>query len=157
MVHPNARPENDPGAVADSFVLPGITLLLKPSAAQQTALDQLLAQQQDPTSPNYRNWLTPEQFADRFGVSANDLGKIDAWLKSQGFTVTDTARGRNWVSFSGTAQQVKAAFHTEIHRYNVNGQTHYANASDPVDSHCFGGHGFGHPRTERFSPYAAFA
>ena len=130
-VHPGARPENDRGAVDDSFVLPGIELLFKPSASQQMALDQLLAQQQDPASPNYHNWLTPEQYAERFGVSANDAGKVAAWAKSQGFTVTNTARGRNWVSFSGTAQQVKTAFHTEIHRYSVNGETHYANASDP--------------------------
>jgi uncharacterized protein (TIGR03437 family) len=131
LVHPDARPANDQGVVEDSFVLPGMTLLLNPSAAQQAALEQLLAQQQDPSSPNYRNWLTPEQYADRFGLSADDVGKIAAWVKSQGFAVTATARGRNWVTFSGTAQQVKAAFHTEIHRYSVNGETHYANASDP--------------------------
>ncbi len=131
LVHPTARPANDVGAVEDSLVLPGMALLLKPSAAQQTALDRLIAQQQDPTSPNYRNWLTPEQFADQFGVSSKDLSKVNAWLKSQGFTITNTARGRNWVSFSGTAQQVKAALHTEIHRYNVNGGIHYANASAP--------------------------
>ena len=130
-VHASARPENDRGGVEDSFVLPGMTLLLKPSATQQTALEYLLAQQQDPSSVNYHNWLTPEQYADRFGLSANDVGKIAAWLKSQGFTVTATARGRNWVTFSGTAQQVKAVFHTEIHRYSVNGETHFANASDP--------------------------
>jgi len=130
-VHPNARPENDQGAVEDSFVLPGMTLLLKPSATQQAALEQLLAQQQDASSANYHNWLTPEQFADRFGLSASDMGKIAAWVKSQGFTVTATARGRNWVTFSGTAQQVKTVFHTEIHRYSANGETHYANASDP--------------------------
>jgi len=131
LVHPEALPANDLGAVDDSFVLPGITLLFKPSAAQQTALDQLLAQQQDAASPNYHDWLTPEQYADRFGISANDLGKVKDWLKSQGFTVTNSARGRNWVSFSGTARQVKAALHTEIHRYSVNGQIHYANASAP--------------------------
>src|SRR3984885_10399289 len=127
LVHTNARPENDRGAVEDSFALPGITLLLKPSATQQAALEQLLAQQQDPSSPNYHNWLTPEQYADRFGLSANDVGKIGAWVKSQGFAVTGTARGRNWVTFSGTAQQVRAVFRTEIHRYSVNGETHYAN------------------------------
>ena len=130
-VHPNARSENDRGAVEDSFALPGMTLLLKPSATQQAALEQLLTQQQDPSSPNYHNWLTPEQYADRFGLSASDVGKIAAWVKSQGFAVTGTARGRNWVTFSGTAQQVSAAFHTGIHRYSVNGETHYANASDP--------------------------
>jgi uncharacterized protein (TIGR03437 family) len=132
LVHANARADNDKGAVEDSFTLPAITLQLRPSAAQQTALEQLLAQQQDPGSPNYHNWLTPEQYADRFGLSANDLGKVSNWIKSQGFAVTGTARGRNWLTFSGAAQQVKSAFHTEIHRYIVNGETHYANATDPA-------------------------
>ena len=42
------------------------------------------------------------------------------------------ARGRNWIGFSGTTGQIKAAFHTEIHRYITGGETHYANASDPA-------------------------
>lgn len=46
-------------------------------------------------------------------------------------SVDETARGRNWVAFSGTAAQVVAAFHTEIHRYSMNGQTYYANATEP--------------------------
>ena len=127
-VHPAA---NDAGAVADSFMLPEMTITFQPSAAQQADLDTLLAQQQDPNSPNYHQWLTPEQFADRFGLSANDLGSVKSWLGSQGFQMTDAARGRNWIRFSGTAGQVKSAFRTEIHRYNVNGESHYANASEP--------------------------
>jgi uncharacterized protein (TIGR03437 family) len=131
FVHPAAKASNDAGAVADSFPLPAITMAFQPSAAQQAALDTLLAQQQDPSSPNYHVWLTPEQYAGQFGMSAGDLAKVNAWLQAQGFHVNNNARGRNWVSFSGTAGQVKSAFHTEIHRYNVNGETHYANSSEP--------------------------
>src|SRR5713226_2561553 len=65
-VHPKARAENDSGPVENSFQIPGITLLLRPSASQQSDLQQLLKQQQDPSSPNYHQWLTPEQYADRF-------------------------------------------------------------------------------------------
>jgi uncharacterized protein (TIGR03437 family) len=130
-VHPQATPRNDRGAVDGSWQLPGITLLLKPSAAQQAGLEQMLAQQQDPSSPNFHRWLTPEQFADRFGVSADDLAKISDWLKSQGFTITNVARSRTWISVSGSAAQAGKAFHTAIHRYNVNGESHYANATDP--------------------------
>jgi len=126
-----ATAQNDAGPVEASFPLPGITLMLKPSAAQQTDLNQLLLAQQDSTSPNYRQWLTPEQYADRFGVSTGDLAKITAWLESEGFTVGYTARGRNFVSFSGTAQQASNAFHTQIHRYTASGETHYANATNP--------------------------
>src|SRR6202020_2568448 len=51
--------------------------------------------------------------------------------KSQGFTAIHMANGRNWVSFNGTVAQVESAFGTEIHRYSVNGELHYANATAP--------------------------
>ena len=130
-VHPLARAENDRGPVESSFQVPGITLLLKPSASQQSDLQQLLKQQQDPSSPTYHKWLTPEQYADRFGVSSSDVAKITDWLQSQGFTVSNTARSRTWITFSGAAEQARNAFHTDIHRYSVNGKLHYANATDP--------------------------
>src|SRR5260370_15119178 len=129
-VHPRATAENDRGPVENSFQVPGITLLLKTSASQQADLQQLLKQQQDPSSPNYHQWLTPEQYADRFGVSSSDVAKITDWLQSQGFVVSNTARSRAWITFSGTAEEASNAFHTEIHRYNVNGRIHIANATD---------------------------
>jgi subtilase family serine protease len=129
-VPPQAQPKYDQGAVEPGFRLGNITLVLKPSAAQQAALEQLLAEQQDSTSPNYHNWLTPETYAERFGTSAADLDKIAAWLRSQGFAVQYTARGRDFISFSGTASQVQAALHAEIHRYQVGAETHFANATD---------------------------
>jgi uncharacterized protein (TIGR03437 family) len=130
-VHAQARPENDLGRVESSFTLPAITLLLKPSDSQQADLKQLLQEQQDPTSANFHNWLIPEQYANRFGASVNDVNKIVGWLQSQGFTVADVARGRTWISFTGTAAQTQGAFGTEIHRYQVNGQTHFANSNNP--------------------------
>ena len=130
-VHPQARPANDRGPVEGTFPVSGITFLLSPSADQKSALQQLLARQQDPASPDYHRWLTPEQYADAYGVSAADLAKISAWLTAQGFTIDDTARSRTSITFSGTAAQTGTAFQTQIHRYLVNGQAHYANASDP--------------------------
>jgi subtilase family serine protease len=108
-----------------------VSLVFKPSPAQQSALDQLLAQQQDRMSPNYHKWLTPAQFGDRFGMSKSDIGKVISWLQSQGLTVTRIAPNRNEVFFRGTAAQVESAFHTEIHNYLVNGEMHFANASEP--------------------------
>lgn len=128
-IHPLARREYDQGPVEPTFPVSSITLVMAPSPSQQSALEQLLAEQQDRTSANYHKWLTPEQYADRFGLSQNDVNKITLWLQSQGFTVLRTARGRNEVIFSGTAAQIRTAFNTEIHRYNVNGEQHIANAS----------------------------
>src|SRR5271168_5091260 len=105
-----AQQKYDQGPVDPSLKLDYITLLTVPTAAQKKALTQLLADQQNPRSSAYHKWLTPEQYADQFGLSANDISKLTAWLKSQGFSLVRTARGRNWIAFSGTVAQVERAF-----------------------------------------------
>jgi subtilase family serine protease len=124
-----ARPEFDRGPVEASLKLNHVTLLTVPSPSQQKALNKLLADQQNPHSPSYHQWLTPEKYADRFGLSQNDIGKITAWLQSQGLTVVRTARGRNFVVFSGTAAQVESAFQTQIHSFEVDGESHFSNVT----------------------------
>lgn len=153
----------DLGPVEADFQLGNITLLLRPSAAQQAELEELLVEQQDPASPSYHNWLTPETYADRFGPSVADMEKIAAWLRSEGFSVRYTARGRDFISFSGTAGQVRAALHTEIHRYRLGAETHFANAADvsvpaaiePVIAGVMGLHDF-HPKAPHKRPLPNF-
>jgi uncharacterized protein (TIGR03437 family) len=134
-LHPKAQAAalagNDQGRVSPSLALPYITVALAPSAGQQAELEKLLVDQQTPGSPNYHHWLTPEEYGQRFGVSDADLGKITQWLQEQGLQVTSVARGRNWIVASGTAAQVETAFQTKIHTYLVDGETHFANASEP--------------------------
>ena len=112
-------------------MLDRVTLVFKPTQAQQDSLNTLLLEQQDPSSPNYHKWLTPEQYADQFGLSQNDFNRVADWLQTHGLTVVDRAPSRNWIAFNGTAAQVASALHTEIHQYVVNGKSHYANASEP--------------------------
>ncbi len=138
-VHPAARPENDQGRVSPSLQLSYATLTLAPSAAQQSALDQLLADLQNPASPNYHHWITPEEYAQRFGAPDSDLNTLSTWLQSQGLKVDSVARGHNSIAFSGTAAQFEAAFQLEIHNYLVNGETHFANAAEPSIPAAFGG------------------
>jgi len=126
-----ATAQNDAGALSPEKRIYGMRLVLKPSAAQQTDLNQLLEAQQDRKSPDFHRWLTPEQYASRFGASRGDVGRITAWLKSQGFSVDYVARGGDYITFSGSAEQVANAFHTELHSYTTNGKTLYAN-STPV-------------------------
>jgi uncharacterized protein (TIGR03437 family) len=128
---PRARPEFDRGPVDASLHLDGITLNFKPTAAQHSALQELLKQQQDPSSANYHRWLQPEQFADRFGLSASDLAKVAAWAESQGFRVEYQARTRTFIRIAGSAAQVQNAFHLELRHYEVDGEMHFANAGDP--------------------------
>jgi hypothetical protein len=128
-VPPKATPQYDKGPIDPQFTFGSVTLQTSPSASQEAELDQLMTEQQDPTSPHYHQWLTPAQYADRFGLSHNDIDKITTWLKAQGFTVTRVAGGRNSIVFSGTALQIENAFQTSIHNYNVEGAQHFANAA----------------------------
>jgi uncharacterized protein (TIGR03437 family) len=132
IVHPLAQPRYDQGPVEANFRLGYIQMMFQQTATQRASLDQLLVAQRDPASPDYHNWLTPEQYADRFGVSPAELARATAWLKSAGFTIEYTARARDWVAFSGTAAQVQAAFHTSVDRYIVGGETHFAVATEPL-------------------------
>src|SRR5271166_718870 len=130
-VSPRARPELDRGAVDSSMPMEGMKLVFQLTPEQQNNLDMLLRQQLDPTSPHYHKWLTPEQYAERFGVSPGDISRAANWLRQQGFTTIIPARSRTWISFNGSAALVEAAFHTPIHQYPVNGKMHYANAAEP--------------------------
>ena len=121
----------DQGEVPGSQVLPRISLQFALTVAQQSDLEQLLAAQQDRHSSQYHKFLTPEEFGSRFGLNTADLSKITDWLQAQGFANIQVARGRTWVSCSGTAAQVRAAFHTSIHKYILNGEAYFANSSDP--------------------------
>ena len=129
--HPLAQPQFDQGAAPPDLPMARMLLVLKRSAAQESALQSLLDNQQDLISPSYHQWLTPDQFGQQFGPSDQDMQVIAAWLISHGFQISGISRGRTVIEFSGTAAQVLQAFHTEIHKYIVNGLEHWANVSDP--------------------------
>ncbi|HEX8812454.1 MAG TPA: S53 family peptidase, partial [Terracidiphilus sp.] len=130
-MHGLAQARYDLGRADSSRMLHSVTLVFHPSAAQQQDLNNLLAEQQDRSSPNYHKWLTPAQFADRFGMSRGDIKRVTAWLQSQGFAVTGVANSRNEIYFDGTVSQVEVSFGTEIHNYLVDGIVHFANATNP--------------------------
>jgi hypothetical protein len=128
--HPLARPQFDLGTAPASLPMERMLLVLKRSPAQESALRKLLDDQQDKNSPSYHQWLTPEEFGKQFGPTDSDMQTITSWLQSHGFQV-GTTKGRTVLEFSGSASQVQEAFHTAIHKYIVNGEQHWANASDP--------------------------
>lgn len=130
-VHPLARPEFDRGAVDPQMPMTHMLLLLQRSATQEAALESYMAQQTDRSSGNYHKWLSPTEFGQKYGPSDADVAQVTSWLQSQGLTVDRVSNGRVTIEFSGAAAQVQAAFHTEIHNYQVRGEMHYANATNP--------------------------
>ncbi len=151
-IHPLARPEFDQGRMNALMPLQGVTLNFKLSASQQADLEELMVELQDPASPSYHKWLTPEQYAARFGMSQDDLDQVTTWLQAQGFTDIHISNSRTRMSFNGTVARVEAAFRTEMHDYAVNGETHYANASEPSLPSAFSGTVMGFRHLDNFRP-----
>jgi hypothetical protein len=75
-ISPKARREHDLGPVDPLLKLNSVTLALKKSDAQQRDLENLLRDQQNPASLMFHQWLTPEQYADRFGLHQGDIAQI---------------------------------------------------------------------------------
>jgi subtilase family serine protease len=129
--HPLARPEFAAGRVARDMEMGRMILVLQTDAAQDAALEELIRSQHDPESANYHQWLTPQEFGKRFGVSDRDMEQVAGWLQLQGLAIDEIPVSRRSVVFSGTAAQVETAFHTRMQHYRVAGAMHYANAKDP--------------------------
>src|SRR5271169_2021559 len=126
-----ANAQNDRGKVADTFALDHMLLQLQRSPEREQALRNFIDQQHDSTSPNFHKWLTAAQFGQVYGPAPVDIEAVCNWLRSSGFTVNTVYPSGMSIDFSGTAGQVSAAFHTEIHRLSVNDKEHIANMSDP--------------------------
>ena len=132
----NTRPEaivpaNDRGPVADDLPLPHMMLQLRRPAAQEQAAVALIDQLHDRNSPNYHHWLTATEIGERFGPAASDIQAVTGWLSQHGLAVNTVYTNGMVIDFSGSAGQVRTAFHTEIHNLLVGGVAHVANTSDP--------------------------
>ncbi len=128
---PEANAKNDLGAVEDSLPLEHMQLLLRRPEKLQQELDAWTESLSEKDSPNYHHWLTAEEFGARFGLAQEDIDAVAGWLESHGFQVNPAYANRMSIDFSGTAAEVREAFATEIHYYEVNGVRHIANNRDP--------------------------
>ncbi|MGA8727658.1 MAG: protease pro-enzyme activation domain-containing protein, partial [Terracidiphilus sp.] len=124
--HPLAQPQFDVGRMPSDTRLSGMTIVFNRSAAQEADLQALLAAQQDPASPLFHQWITPDEYATRFGMSQADIDSVSLWLQQQGFSIDSVARSKNMIHFSGSVSQVEMAFQTQMHYYNVEGAKHFA-------------------------------
>jgi|HubBroStandDraft_6_1064221.scaffolds.fasta_scaffold09039_2 subtilase family serine protease len=121
---------NDRGRVEDALPLEHMQLLLQRPPEMEAELNQLINELHDSGSPLFHQWLTAAQFEAKFSVAAADIAAVSDWLAGNGFTVNAVVAG-HIVDFSGNAGEVRAAFHTEIHNLDVNGEAHFANMTDP--------------------------
>jgi subtilase family serine protease len=129
--HPDANAQNDRGRVPDSTVLEHLQLVLQRPAEREQALEKYIGDLQKPGSASYHQWLSAQQFGERYGLAQSDINTIKNWLQSYGFNVDVTYASGVVLDFSGTAGMIRQAFQTEIHRLDVDGKSHISNMSDP--------------------------
>jgi hypothetical protein len=130
-VSPKLKGAQDLGQVDASQPSGRLLLVLQRSPEQESALQEFLQQAHQQNSPNFHKWLTPAAFAQKFGAADSDIEQLTGWLQAHGLTVAKVSAGKDAIEFSGTIAQVQTAFHTSIHTYTVNGETHHANATAP--------------------------
>ncbi len=130
-VHPQAIPSNDRGPVSGSLQLNHMLLQLKRPADREAALQARIQAMHQPGSPDFHHWLTAAELGRQFGPDPADIALITDWLESRGFQINSVSKSGMVIDFSGTAEQVQAAFKAAIHTLRVNGEQHIANMQNP--------------------------
>ena len=131
-VRSEVRTAKDLGGLAGATQIGPMQLLLQRPPQTQAALDRLTAAQLRPGAPEFHRWLTSAEMTRRFAPAATDVAAVTDWLRAQGFAVGARHGAGMVVDFSGSAGQVRAAFHTDIHALDVGGVRHIANVTDPA-------------------------
>jgi subtilase family serine protease len=90
-------------------------------------LAQLLAAMQERDSPSYHQWLTPQQFAARFGPTAGQMHAVAQWLGSRGFRISGIDQLKRTILFTGRYEKVKTELQTRI----FGDESNYGNMTDP--------------------------
>ena len=129
--HPLARPELDVGPLDPGKRLENLSVVFKPSPEQVRDRDALRDAQLDSGSPSYHQWLSPEQYAARFGARPEDIARTRTWLASRGLEVGETSRLGSRVSFAGRVADVQTAFGSEMRTYAIGGEKHFAMSAAP--------------------------
>src|SRR5216683_1033995 len=115
-----------------------LSLWLRFARKNETEFRRHLQEMDDPSSPEYRHGLTPEEIHSRFGESMAEFQAVEQWLRSQGFGITEAIYGKSIdsIRFTGTVEQAEKAFRTTI---VSTGPGKYANSTDAMIPHRFKG------------------
>lgn len=130
-VPPVISQSSDLGRLPENTPMRHMLLVLKPSFEQDSELKKLIDQQQDKRTINHHQWLTPEEFGEKFGVHDSDIAQVKSWLAAQGLSVEMVGKNKRIIEFSGASGQVENAFQTEMHYFKTpNGETHISANAD---------------------------
>ena len=106
-----------------------LTLTLR----DQSGLQSFVEQVSDPASPNYRQYLSPEQFAQRFAPTESDYQRVIDFARSYNLSVTATTPNRLVLDVSGAVSDLERAFAVTMQNYRhpTQARTFYAPSTEP--------------------------
>ncbi|MGD0359829.1 MAG: protease pro-enzyme activation domain-containing protein [Bryobacteraceae bacterium] len=137
--------------------------------------EQFLVDLNTKGSPEYRHFLTADEWNARFSPSPQDEQAVVDWAQAQGFTITNRFANRLLVDVEAPVSVIERALAVKINSYAMGGASHYSNDRNPVVPaalshivHSVGGlnniqvmkagnHGFAEPEFPIYSPGPAFA
>jgi uncharacterized repeat protein (TIGR01451 family) len=111
-----------------------LTLAISLPLQNEPALDSLLSQIYDPSSTNFHHYLSPGEFARRFGPSAADYKKIMDFAKANNLAIVHSYSNQMLLDVSGKASDIEGAFHVKLRTYHhpVENRTFFAPDTDPT-------------------------
>lgn len=83
----------------------------------QAGLDDFLVELRNPYSSDYKHFLTPAEFTERFGPSQEDYDAVVKYVQDHGLTVVGGSRDAMDVQIKGPVSAIESAFHVSMLTY----------------------------------------
>lgn len=102
----------------------------------QDRLNTLLKEVSDPASPNYRHYLSTEEFTAQFGPTKEDTQAVIQFAEANGLTVKHVHSNNMLIEVDGQASDVEHAFNVTLHNYHLASENRdfYAPDQEPTVS-----------------------
>lgn len=141
-----------PAPVARGTVLPlgrvpgtnQLRLALSLPLRQASELTNLLASIYQPASPEFHHYLTPREFAARFGPTPDDYALVIQFARTNGLTVTATHSSRSLVEVAGRVADVERALHVQLNYFRHPSEPRNFFAPDTAHGGCAAAAASGH-------------
>ena len=135
-LHHHVRPAVLDGQAAAVGLLPPeqrLNLSIVLPLRNQAELSSLLGRLYDPASPDYRRFLSVDQFTEQFGPTAEDYEAVVSFVQANSMAVTDNSANRLVVPISGTVEQINKAFNLTmtIYRHPTEDRTFFSPDREP--------------------------
>src|SRR5271157_3845393 len=136
VLHNHVRPAVASGQAVPVGLLPPtqrLNLAIMLPLRNQPELTSLLDRLYDPSSPDYRQFLTVAQFTERFSPTEQDYQAVVNFAKANGLTVTDTPPNRLLVDVNGSVALIEKTFHVgmKVYLHPTENRTFYSPDREP--------------------------